>query len=158
MGILGPSKRKVYSRMMEQDTVKLLRECDAGIKMGVASIDDVLEHVQAKNFRDRLSVCRSEHEKLEDEVQSLLRQYHDDGKEPNPIAKGMSWMKTNMKLAMDTSDAAIADLMTDGCNMGVKSLHKYLNQYQAANEKSKEITRKLTTLEEQLASDIRGFL
>ena len=42
--------------------------------------------------------------------------------------------------------------------MGVKSLHKYLNQYQAANEKSKEITRKLTTLEEQLASDIRGFL
>lgn len=47
--------------MMEQDTVKLLRECDAGIKMGVASIDDVLEHVQAKNFRDRLSVCRSEH-------------------------------------------------------------------------------------------------
>lgn len=158
MGILGPSKRKVYSRMMEQDTVKLLRECDAGIKMGVASIDDVLEHVQAKNFRDRLSVCRSEHEKLEDEVQSLLRQYHDDGKEPNPIAKGMSWMKTNMKLAMDTSDAAIADLMTDGCNMGVKSLHKYLNQYQAANEKSKEITRKLSTLEEQLASDIRGFL
>lgn len=158
MGILGPSKRKVYSRMMEQDTVKLLRECDAGIKMGVASIDDVLEHVQAKNFRDRLSVCRSEHEKLEDEVQSLLRQYHDDGKEPNPIAKGMSWMKSNMKLAMDTSDAAIADLMTDGCNMGVKSLHKYLNQYQAANEKSKEITRKLSTLEEQLASDIRGFL
>ena len=137
MGILGPLKRKVYSRMMEQDTVKLLRECDAGIKMGVASIDDVLEHVQAKNFRDRLSVCRSEHKKLEDEVQSLLRQYHDDGKEPNPIAKGMSWMKTNMKLAMDTSDAAIADLMTDGCNMGVKSLHKYLNQYQAANEKSK---------------------
>ena len=144
--------------MMEQDTVKLLRECDAGIKMGVASIDDVLEHVQAKNFRDRLSVCRSEHKKLEDEVQSLLRQDHDDGKEPNPIAKGMSWMKTNMKLAMDTSDAAIADLMTDGCNMGVKSLHKYLNQYQAANEKSKEITRKLSTLEEQLASDIRGFL
>ena len=114
--------------------------------------------MQAKNFRDRLSVCRSEHKKLEDEVQSLLRQYHDDGKEPNPIAKGMSWMKTNMKLAMDTSDAAIADLMTDGCNMGVKSLHKYLNQYQAANEKSKEITRKLSTLEEQLASDIRGFL
>ena len=144
--------------MMEQDTVKLLRECDAGIKMGVASIDDVLEHVQAKNFRDRLSVCRSEHKKLEDEVQSLLRQYHDDGKEPNPIAKGMSWMKTNMKLAMDTSDAAIADLMTDGCNMGVKSLHKYLNQYQAANEKSKEITRQLSTLEEQLASDIRGVL
>ena len=144
--------------MMEQDTVKLLRECDAGIKMGVASIDDVLEHVQAKNFRDRLSVCRSEHKKLEDEVQSLLRQYHDDGKEPNPIAKGMSWMKTNMKLAMDTSDAAIADLMTDGCNMGVKSLNRYLNEYTAADEVSKDIAKRLINLEEQLAIDIREFL
>ena len=28
--------------MIEQDTIKLLRECDAGIKMGVGSIDEVL--------------------------------------------------------------------------------------------------------------------
>ena len=28
--------------MIEQDTVKLLRECDAGIKMGTSSIDDVV--------------------------------------------------------------------------------------------------------------------
>ena len=144
--------------MMEQDTVKLLRECDAGIKMGVASIDDVLEHVQAKNFRDRLSVCRSEHKKLEDEVQSLLRQYHDDGKEPNPIAKGMSWMKTNMKLAMDPSDAAIADLMTDGCNMGVKTLYRYLNQYPDADEKSKFLVRQITAEEEALAKYLRDYL
>ena len=158
MGILGPSKRKVYCRMMEQDTVKLLRECDAGIKMGVASIDDVLEHVQAKNFRDRLSVCRSEHKKLEDEVQSLLRQYHDDGKEPNPIAKGMSWMKTNVKLAVNESDNVAADLITDGCNMGVKSLFKYLNQYKAADEKSKKLAKKLISIEEDLSSNLRKFL
>ncbi len=25
-------------------------------------------------------------------------------KDPNPIAKGMSWMKTNMKMSMDYSD------------------------------------------------------
>ena len=29
--------------MTEDDTVKLLRECNSGIKMGVATIDDVLE-------------------------------------------------------------------------------------------------------------------
>ncbi len=69
-------------------------------------------------------------------IQQLLEQYHDDGKDPNPIAKGMSWMKTNMKLEMEDSDAASADLMTDGCNMGVKSLNRYLNQYKAADEVS----------------------
>ena len=31
--------------MIEPDTIKLLRECDAGIKMGTASIADVLDKV-----------------------------------------------------------------------------------------------------------------
>lgn len=52
----------------------------------------------------------------------------------------------------------IADLMTDGCNMGVKSLSQYLNQYKAADETSKDITKRLIALEERLAVDIRGFL
>lgn len=30
---------------MEDDSVKLLRECNAGIKMGISSIDDVMNHV-----------------------------------------------------------------------------------------------------------------
>ena len=33
--------------MIEQDTIKLLRECDAGVKMGVSSIDDVLGQVRS---------------------------------------------------------------------------------------------------------------
>ena len=91
-------------------------------------------------------------------IQILLDKYHDDGKEPNPIAKGMSWIKTNMKMGLDSSDQTIAELMTDGCNMGVKSLHQYLNQYAAADEASKEITKRLIRVEEQLAVDLRKFL
>ena len=144
--------------MIEQDTVKLLRECDAGIKMGVASIDDVLDNVRSENFKQRLEQCKHEHETLNAEVQTLLSKYHDEGKNPNPIAKGMSWMKTNMKLGMDDSDATVADLMTDGCNMGVKSLNRYLNQYKAADEVSKDITKRLINLEEMLTVDIRQYL
>ena len=144
--------------MIEQDTIKLLRECDAGIKMGVSSIDDVLDTVENKTFKKHLSQCKKEHETLKHEIQSLLDRYHDDGKDPNPIAKSMSWMKTNLKLGMNESDKTIADLMTDGCNMGVKSLSKYLNQYAAADESSKDITKRLIHLEEQLAVDIRPFL
>ena len=144
--------------MIEQDTIKLLRECDAGIKMGVSSIEDVLDYVRDQNFRTRLSQCKSEHEELKIRIQALLDKYHDEGKDPNPVAKGMSWMKTNMKLGMDQSDATIADLMTDGCDMGVKSLSKYLNQYKAADEVSKDIAKQLIHLEEQLSIDIRQYL
>ena len=144
--------------MIEQDTIKLLRECDAGIKMGVSSIDDVLDKVKSKEFEKYLTDCKEEHEKLDRELQELLDKYEDEGKNPNPIVKGMSWMKTNMKLGMDESDKTIADLMTDGCNMGVKSLNRYLNQYEAADEVSKDITKRLINLEERLAIDIRQFL
>ena len=144
--------------MIEQDTVKLLRECDAGAKMGVDSINDVLSYVKSDKLKDLLNDCRNEHDKLNEEIEAALERFGDDGKEPNPIAKGMSWMKTNMKLMMHESDHTIADLMTDGCNMGVKSLNKYLNKYEAADEKSKDITKRLINLEEKLAVDMRGFL
>lgn len=144
--------------MVEQDTIRLLRECDAGVKMGVSSIDDVVEYVHSENLQKLLTKCRNEHEELNTEIQQLLGKYEDEGKDPNPIAKGMSWMKTNMKLVMNESDETIADLMTDGCNMGVKSLNMYLNKYKAADEVSKDITKRLINLEEKLAVDIRGYL
>ncbi len=144
--------------MVEQDTIRLLRECDAGVKMGIASIKDVLGSVRADALRERLTSCMAEHEKLENEIEKLLDNYHDDGKDPNPMAKGMSWVKTNVTLALDESDKAIADLMTNGCNMGVKSLNKYLNQYEAADERSKDIAKRLINLEEELTVDIRSYL
>lgn len=144
--------------MIEQDTIKLLRECDAGVKMGVKSIDDVFEHVKNEEFLKLLNACKDEHNKLDIEIQSQLEKYKDEGKEPPAMAKGMSWMKTNMKLMVEDSDATVADLMTDGCNMGVKSLNRYLNQYKAADEVSKDIAKRLINLEEKLAIDIRKFL
>lgn len=144
--------------MVEQDTIKLLRECDAGVKMGIDSINDVFDNVQNQEFRQYLTDCKEQHHNLKKEINELLNKYQDEGKEPNPMAKSMSWIKTNVKLCMDDSDSTIADLMTDGCNMGVKSLNKYLNQYKAADEVSKDIAKRLINQEEQLAIDLRKFL
>ena len=43
--------------MVEPDTIKLLRECDAGIKMGISSIEEVLEYVHEKKLYQCLSDC-----------------------------------------------------------------------------------------------------
>ena len=144
--------------MTEPDTIKLLRECDAGIKMGTASIGEVLEKTTNEKLKKLLEICKEGHEKLKEEIQNKLEHCHDTGKDPNPMAQGMSWMKTNVKLAIDESDARIADLITDGCNMGVKSLSRYLNQYQAADEETKDIAKKLIKQEEELSIHMRSFL
>jgi len=144
--------------MINDDTVKLLRECDAGIKMGTSSIEEVLDDVRCADLRKILSQCLNEHEDLAKRVELKLEKCCDEGKDPNPITKGMSWIKTNLMLGMNDSDKTVADLMTDGCNMGVKSLNKYLNKYKAADEESKDITKRLINLEEQLCIDMRDYL
>ena len=144
--------------MIEKDTVKLLRECDAGVKMGVSSIEDVLPDVKNSDLKKLLADCKDKHEVLSGDLEKLLHEYHDDGKDPNPIAQGMSWIKTNFKLGIEDSDNTVADLMTDGCNMGVKSLNRYLNEYKAADEVSKDIAKRLINLEEGLAVEIRRYL
>ena len=144
--------------MIEQDTIKLLRECDAGIQMGVSAIDELMDYVTNDSLKKQLEDCKNSHESLRKELEVLLDRYHDDGKSPNPMAKSMSWMKTKVDLFADPSDETVADLMTDGCNMGVKSLSRYLNQYQAADEPSKEIAKRLIALEERLAVNVRSYL
>ncbi len=144
--------------MIEEDTVKLLQECNAGIKMGVSSIDEVLPKVKNENMRNSLEDCRRKHGELGDDTHALLNEYGDSGKRLNPMARTMSWMKTNVKLSLDEKDETVADLITDGCNMGVKSLSRYLNEYKAADERSKDIAKRLIGLEQKLADDMRGYL
>ena len=143
---------------VNSDTIDLLKECNAGVKMGVDSIAEVLDNVRDEGFRRLLDNCMEEHQRLGSEIHELLNEYHDSGKEPNPMAKGMSWMKTNVMLSVKDSDTTVADLITDGCNMGVKSLNRYLNKYEAAEEKVKDIAKRLINLEQKLTEDIRKFL
>ena len=144
--------------MTNNDTAELLKQCNAGIKMGVGSIDDVLDKIRNDDLKNILSKNKEEHQKLASRTHELLENMGEEGKEPNPVAKGMSWIKTNVMLSVNDTDNMVADLITDGCNMGVKSLNRYLNQYKAANEQSKQLAKELIDLEHRLSVDIRAFL
>jgi len=144
--------------MVESDTIKLLRECDAGVKMGISSLDESMKYVSDSRLKTTLEKSMKENEKIKYDLQGLLHDYHDNGKEPALMAKSMTWLKTNVKLAVNESDSTVADLITDGCNMGVKSLSRYMNKYKAADEKSKNIAKNLIGVEEKLAYDIREYL
>ena len=145
--------------MVHEDTIKLLRECCAGIKMGVSAIDEVLPRVKSEELKTVLKKSKEEHERLERETQEMLADYGDDGKNPNPMAEGMSWLKTNMMLGFSSDpDKTVSGLITDGCDMGVKSLNRYLNQYGAAEERVKDISKKLIAAEEHLEQGVRDYL
>ena len=144
--------------MVHKDTISLLKECNAGVKMGVTSIDEVLDNVKNDNLLNLLTENKEEHQQLGSKIHELLNEYGESGKEPSAMAKGMSWVKTNVMLNMHDSDHTIADVMTDGCNMGVKSLNRYLNKYEAADQKSKDLAKDLIALEQRLTQELCSFL
>lgn len=144
--------------MDNKDTVCLLQECDAGTKMAVDSINETLDKIQNDKLRTILTDSKEEHLKLGDEIHTLLTKHGGMYKEPGTIAKGMFWIKTNIMLGLNESDETAASLITDGCDMGIKSLQKYLNEYENADHVSKGICKKLISIEEKLSKDLREYL
>ncbi len=144
--------------MYSEDTIKLLKECNAGVKMGVNSIDQVLDKVDDEKLKEILINNKERHQQLGSEAHKLLNQDNEEDKEPNPMASGMSWLKTNVMLAMEKNDATIADLITDGCHMGIKSLNRYLNQYKNVADCAVDLTNRIIKAEEDLAEEIKCYL
>lgn len=144
--------------MIEPDTVRLLRECNAGIKMGIRAIDGVTGNIKKDELKQLVQESRAHHAKLEQQTEQLLHAYGDEGKQPHPMAESMAQLKTELGMMMDHSDQKIADLLTTGCDMGVKSLSRYLNEYAAADEQSKDIAKQLIRIESGLTKDLRDYL
>lgn len=144
--------------MATQDSIYLLRECDAGVKMAMASLDDVKDRTRNTEMQKILLESRQQHELIAEEIHKLLDSIGTGEKDPSPMARGMSAVKTGVKMGLDDSDQTVADLITDGCGMGIKSLHRYLNQYAAAETIARAVCRMLIAVEEQLVCDIKRFL
>ena len=144
--------------MGNEDTIELLRQCCAGVKMGVATIEDLMPHVKSEKFSEVLNSSKTTHEKLYCEITEHLERYEIPKKEPPIIAKGMARIKMEMQVKMHNSDKTIADLITDGCNTGVKSLTGYLNEYKNANDEVRDIARRLINSEEKLIECIKDYL
>ena len=144
--------------MATQDSIYLLRECDAGAKMAMASLDDVKDRTRNTEMQKILLESRQQHELIAEQIHKLLDSIGTGEKDPSPMARGMSAVKTGVKMGLDDSDQTVADLITDGCGMGIKSLHRYLNQYAAAETIARAVCRILIAVEEQLVCDIKRFL
>ena len=71
----------------------------------------------------------------------------------------MSWIKTNVMIEMSdrSTESLVADLITDGCNMVIKYLYRYQNEYSQAKHSSKDISRRLIDIEEQHLHDMQKY-
>jgi len=143
---------------MNHDTVCLLRECASGIQMAVRSLNDMQPGTSDARLRQLLADSRQTHERLGNETQALLRQMGAPWQDAPSVALAMSRMKTGWKLMWQPGDEAVADLVTDGCDMGVKTISRCCNRFPQASGEARRIARSLIETEQRLTEDVRQFL
>ena len=141
-----------------KDTEGILRECDAGAKMGIDSIDEVLDRVTDDNMLQALKTSRTEHVSLRNEIAKELDKHGFTGKEPSAAAELMSKGKIRGELLLHPTDAAVAELMIDGCNMDVKQLSHYINRFPDSGSPAVHLAERLVKTEQELADAMRVFL
>lgn len=141
-----------------EDTIKLLRECDSGAKTAVNSIKEMLDKVKSPSLLSLLTKSLLTHQDLQIKIGEELIKIGADTKDPPAMAKIMSWAKINMKMLENNEDKTIAGLMLDGCNMGIKQLCSYVNEYKGADETSQELAKKLIKEEEHLIEELKNYL
>ena len=64
----------------------------------------------------------------------------------------------NQQVMLHDDSSQIAKLLMDGCNMGIQSIGKFLNEYEEASSESRSLAKKLLHMDEQLMKELKPFL
>lgn len=143
---------------MNEDTRKLLEECNSGCKMAVDSMDQALGYTKDDDLKTLLQLYKEKHERLEKETTELLHEAGYAGKEPGMMASAFSWITAETKLMWEDDNNQIAKLMMNGANMGIQSVTEYRHKYDQASEQSQSIAKKLIRVEEEFLQELKRFL
>jgi hypothetical protein len=143
---------------MNEDTINLLKECNAGCKMAANSMEQLLPFIENEKLKSIINEYNEKHIKIGDECHQRLNEYHEEEMDPQVSAKAFAWISTKLKLLMNNHTHEIADILIDGCNMGVKSVSEYINKYKAASEESIDLAKKIVKTEQEFMNDLLGYL
>lgn len=143
---------------MTNDSLKLLKECDAGLKMAIYDLDNINSGIKSEELKKIVEASRKEHIKIKSETENILKKSGEDEKDPPAVAKGMAYFKTNLKMLTEENDKAAARLLWDGCFMGIKTVIGYINEFKNAETSSKDVAKNIIKIEEQLLKDVKCYL
>lgn len=144
--------------IMDKNTAELLRECSSGCHMAIGSMEQVIGAVSDQRLKDVIDEYNVKHKELKKRSDALLRGAGEHSKSPSSASSAFAWFSTEMKMMIDDSSHQIASVMTDGCNMGIKTICEYLNRYEDASDESRRIACDIVSAEESFMRDLRHFI
>lgn len=143
---------------MNESSIKLLKECNSGCKNATDSMEQIMPYIKEEKLKKLVDDYNKKHVKIGDECHEILNENGEDEKDPAKVSKAMAWFGTEIKLAFDDSSEKIADMLVDGCNMGIKGLSKNYNKYSDADSKTRNLVFELINIEQDFMNELLAFL
>lgn len=143
---------------MNEDSINLLKECNSGCKSATNSMEQVLPFTKDHALKSVINEYNEKHIKIGDQCHQMLNESHKEEKDPPVMAKAFSWISTEVKLMINDDTHKIAELMIDGCNMGIKSVSEYINKYKNASRECMDLAKNLVTIEQEFMNDLLKYL
>ena len=106
-----------------------LEEIYRGAKMGVETIDTVLNKVNDPKMKEELIREQHDFRKFEMKAMEELVKNNQEPKDLPAVQKMGAWMGIQMNTVVDSSPSHIADLMIQGNNMGIVGITKTKNRH-----------------------------
>ena len=142
-----------------EDNVNALDEINKGATMGMNAIDDILDKIDSKEFKDMISKQYDDYKRISEHIDEIYDNYNDD-KEPHETTlmnKIMTNMSIEMKTLTDKSDSKIAELLLQGTNMGIIEGRRILNNKKLDEEVS-NILKDYVTMQEKCVEKLKDYL
>lgn len=142
---------------MNEQTVKLLEECNLGSKMALNAMKQIKDFIKDDELKSLVQNYQEQHEKIEDKSSELLKECGREEKDPGIITTIYGKVATEVKMKLKDDSSQIAKLMMDGCNMGIQNISKNKNDYPEASSESLSLADRLIKIDEKFMKELKQY-
>ena len=141
-----------------EENKNALDEVNKGCTMGIEAINNLLKEVSSESFNKTLVKEVESYQKIEGEIHDIYDKYSEGTPhEIGTITKVMTDYMMKTKTMMDHTDSKIAELLSQGTNMGIIEGQRILNN-KNLNSEVKNLIQKFVKLQEKSLEDLKKYL
>lgn len=143
---------------MKKDDQEILKEVQKNSRMAIKAIDTIMDKVSNDDLAYELArenlIYSSLHNKAVDTlVRKKAQTYRSSNLDDMMLEGGI-----HMNTIWNTSTSKIAELMIRGCNTGMTSMWKVMNQYKQATDMSMEVAKEFLDFETKSIERLKKYL
>ena len=151
-------KAKKSTAYARGETSHLMRKVSSGCKYATESISVALDYAKGRHMRELLTRYNKRHEALKGEVIEALNK-RGEGESSHPtMAATMTKLHMNISLSISAKDSRLAELMINGCHMGIKTLYKDKHRCRGASSEAQALADELIGIEEEMMGELYSYL